>query len=85
MSKLSRVYKKTPVFTTPPMEDGRNLYVPIHNPEFLEQRKESIDTFKQMVINVHRKSPQNQHLDEYTNRIEQRLLYIRLKRHSMAN
>jgi hypothetical protein len=65
-------------------QQGAELYVPIHNPEFLEQRKESIDTFKQLVVNLHRKSPENQHLQEYTSRIDQRLRFIRHKRHSMA-
>jgi hypothetical protein len=74
MSMLTKSHKKSPIFNIRDSKgvfynQGAELYVPIHNPEFLEQRKESIDTFKQMVLNVHRRSPENQHLEEYTNRI----------------
>ena len=38
-----------------------------------------------MVVTVHHKDPSNQMLESYTGRLEQRLRYIRHKRHSVAN
>ena len=90
LKKLSDNQKKTPIFNAKPQMLVQAIPKsqqppPPHSPPYVEDRNNSIDEFQNMVVNVHQKDPANQMLESYTNRLEQRLRYIRHKRHSVAN
>ena len=90
LKKLSDNQKATPIFTGRPgmlvqAIPNSQQAPPQHSPPYVSDRNHSIDEFQNMVVNVHHKDPSNQTLETYTSRIEQRLRYIRHKRHSVAN